>query len=293
MTKGRKAPRWTIAFLRALARTGDVRAAAEDAGIDHSTAYARRKTHAEFASLWRGALAAHERWVQGERVRELEALGPRPSTASGGPPPSAGIPRVLTDPQSLEARCARSEQELVGGGAQLKRAGHDRWSQRKEKLFFDELAATANVKRAAKAAGVSTQAVFARRLREAHFRAKWAAVLETGRASIEMHLVEAANRSFEPDELDVGDAQPKVTVAEAIRIVQAHGSKAQRDAIANPFADQAASMSADEVEELRERIFKKMQRLSERHRQEKIAEGWSLDEEHDHLIPPGWVRAAD
>jgi hypothetical protein len=276
MTKGRKAPRWTIAFLRALARTGDVRAAAEDAGIDHSTAYARRTTHAEFASLWRGALAAHERWVQGERVRELEALGPRPSTASGGPPPRDDL-----------------GEELVGASAQLKRAGHDRWSQRKEKLFFDELAATANVKRAAKAAGVSPSAVYQRRMRDAHFRAKWAAVLETGRASIEMHLVEAANRSFEPDELDVGDAQPKVTVAEAIRIVQAHGSKAQRDAIANPFADQAASMSADEVEELRERIFKKMQRLSERHRQEKIAEGWSLDEEHDHLIPPGWVRAAD
>jgi len=32
-TKKRKAPRWQVPFLRALARTADVRASAEDAGI--------------------------------------------------------------------------------------------------------------------------------------------------------------------------------------------------------------------------------------------------------------------
>jgi hypothetical protein len=84
-------------------------------------------------------------------------------------------------------------------------AASSRWSKAKEKLFFDELAATANVKRAAKAAGVSPNAVYARRMRDAHFRAKWAAVLETGRASIEMHLVEAANKSFDPDDRDRRD----------------------------------------------------------------------------------------
>jgi hypothetical protein len=69
-----KPPRWTIPFLRALERTGDVRASAEDAGIDHTTAYARRRTHAEFASNWERALQAHAERAGRERAEELEAL---------------------------------------------------------------------------------------------------------------------------------------------------------------------------------------------------------------------------
>jgi hypothetical protein len=83
MERAKKEPRRVTPFLRALARTGDVRAAAEDAGIDHSTAYPRRKTHPEFAGLWRGALAVHESWAKGKEAEEIEALRQAP------PPPSA------------------------------------------------------------------------------------------------------------------------------------------------------------------------------------------------------------
>ena len=293
MTK-RKQPRWVMPFLRALVRTGEVRTAAEDAGIDWSTAYQRRKTHPQFAGLWRGALAAHEKFVEMEKAGEFEALKRRPSThVRFAPdeqvqtaPGSPAAPHPL--PMSFAHRA-----ELTGGAAQLKRAGHDRWGPRKEKLFFDELAATANVKRAAKAAGVSPNAVYQRRMRDAHFKAKWAAVLETGRASIEMHLVEAANRSFEPEELETGAVEPKVSVAEAIRIVQVHGSKQQQAQLHDPFAEQAAAMSEQEVEELRERLLNKIKRLSERTRREQVEEGWTLDEEHDHMVPPGYVKAVD
>jgi hypothetical protein len=256
-----------VPFLRALARTGDVRAAAEDAGIDHSTAYARRKAHGEFAGLWRGALAAHETWMKHKEAEEVALLrAPSPGSPAASPPSPAA------------------------GRGQIKRAGHDRWSQAKEKLFFDELAATANVKRAAAAAGVSTNAVYARRMKQPLFRAKWDAVLETGRAAIEMKLVEAANRSFDPDEMDVGDAEPKVSVAEAIRIVQLHGSKKQQETIGKSLRQQAEEMAPDEVEELRERILQKIRRLTDRMRREKLEEGWSLDEAYDQLVPPGWVR---
>jgi hypothetical protein len=118
-------------------------------------------------------------------------------------------------------------------------------------------------------------------------------VLETGRASIEMHLVEAANRTFEPEELETGDVEPKVSVAEAIRIVQVHGSKQQQAHLCDPFAEQAASMSEQQVEELRERLLKKIKRLTDRTRREQLQEGWILDEEHDHMVPPGYVKAAD
>jgi hypothetical protein len=272
-TKKSKAPRWQIPFLRALARTGDVRASAEDAGIDFSTAYARRRGHTEFAAEWQRALEAHADAVLVEKASELDALHVAPSPSHS----CAVVPSL-----SLEGRGIN--------GAQVKRAGHDRWNQRKEKAFFE--AATANVKRAAKAAGVSPNAVYARRMRDAYFKAKWAAVLESGRASIEMKLVEAANRSFEPEELDTGAVEPKVSVAEAIRIVQVHGSKKSEEELPNPFAEQAASMTQEDVAELRERIIRKLRRLRDREKPKWIAEGWSFDEEHDHMVPPGWVRAS-
>ena len=271
----KKQPRWTIAFLRALERCGDVRASAEDAGIDHSTAYARRRSHSDFAAAWDGALAAH---AAGVKAREAGALAffvkphptPNPSPSRGG---------------------ESGREELVGSAAQLKRAGHDRWSGRKEKLFFDELAATANVKRAAAAAGVSPNAVYARRLKQPLFRAKWEAVLETGRAAIETKLIEAANRSFDPDEIDTGDVQPRVSVAEAIRIVQAHGSKKEREAQQSFLAEQAAAMTPDDISAMQERLMNKLNRMRQRDMPDKLAAGWSYDEAHDHMVPPGWVRA--
>jgi hypothetical protein len=130
------------------------------------------------------------------------------------------------------------------------------------------------------------------------FKAKWAAVLESGRASIEMKLVEAANKAFDPDELEIGEAEPsagppKVSVAEAIRIVQLHGSKAQREEQQDFLAQQAAEMSADDVDGLRERLIRKLKKLREREMSNRLAEGWSHDESYDHLVPPGWVKGPE
>ena len=254
----KKPPRWTIAFLRALERTGDVRASAEDAGIDHSTAYARRRTHEDFAANWERALKAYAEGVAADQERELRSLD---TLGTNGPRP-----------------------EGEGKKAQVKRAAHDRWGPRKEKLFFDELAATANVKSSARAAGVSTQSVFARRLRDAHYRAKWAAVLETGRAAIEMQLVERAKKSFDPDEHDFGEAEPRVSVTEALRIVQ-HSGKGQAPA----FMEQRGF--EEDGDNVHERLLQKLLRLKARNEREQLEKGWVRDEEHGLLVPPGWVKA--
>ena len=126
-------------------------------------------------------------------------------------------------------------------------------------------------------------------MKHPHFRAKWAAVLETGRASIEMHLVEAANRTFDPDEIDVAETEPKVSVAEAIRIVQLHGTKKQQEELPNPFAEEAAAMTPDDVAELREKLVRKLRRLRDRDMPDRIAQGWSYDAVYDHMVPPGWI----
>lgn len=53
----------------------------------------------------------------------------------------------------------------------------------------------------------------------------------------------------------------------------------------------ADAMTPQEVDEMRERILRKLKRLSKRTRREQLEEGWTLDEEQDCTIPPGWVRA--
>ena|SRR5689334_2063030 len=81
MNEPQQPPRWTVAFLRALERAGDVRASAEDAGIDHTTVYLRRRAHGDFAEAWDAALKAHSARVEEQRMVELEALT-EPSTNS-------------------------------------------------------------------------------------------------------------------------------------------------------------------------------------------------------------------
>jgi hypothetical protein len=91
------APRWVTPFLRALERTGQVRAAAEDAGIDHTTAYLRRRSHADFADAWAEALRAHGARVDEERAGEVEGLRTTPPLAARArresPSPSEGEAR--------------------------------------------------------------------------------------------------------------------------------------------------------------------------------------------------------
>lgn len=274
MTK-RREPRWVVPFLRALERTGEVRGAAGDAGIDHTTAYGRRRAHAEFGAAWDAAIVAHSERVKAEEQAEIGAL-------RNGPPPSAL--RGATSP-------AKAGEDVVAAGGKVRRAGHDRWSRRKEAVFFDELAATANVQMAADAAGVSTSAVFARRLKQPLFRAKWEAVVRNAKASIDLYLVEETKKSFEPGTLETGNVAPRVTIDQAIKISQLNALKTKREE-ADPFVDDSAPLNED-VEEIKERIIGKLRRLREHDRRGQLEAGWSFDESYDLMIPPGYVRGPD
>src|SRR6478672_6814350 len=103
-------PRWTIAFLRSLERTGDVRASAEDAGVDHTTAYLRRRSHADFAFAWDAARQAHAARAGEEQAAEVELL------------------RAAPPPHVVRSPSPRNLGEDMVGPAQVRRAGHDRWS---------------------------------------------------------------------------------------------------------------------------------------------------------------------
>jgi hypothetical protein len=195
-------------FLKGLARTGNVRLAAAGAGVDFTSAYQRRKRHAEFAERWEGALAAHTLRVEqsGRDGREGEEVALTP------PLPSAAPSLSLDGRGELNAR---PDGKVIKGSAA-------RWGKRAEEAFLLELTVSASVKLAAAAAGFSTVAVYKRRLKDSRFAAAWEAALETGKARVQAYLVEAATRTFDPDELPIGDESeiPKVSIGEAINIAK-------------------------------------------------------------------------
>ena len=276
----RKEPRWVVAFLRALERTGQARSAAVDAGIDFSTAYARRRAHGEFAQGWAAALAAHRARVEAEEEAEIAGLRNMPSP---------GSPKANPTPP----RDGRGD--LVVSAGKVRRVGAGRWSTRKEALFFEELAATSNLRMAADRVGMSTNAILARRHKSRLFAAKFDAVVHNARALIDVYLAEEARKAFDPDEIDSGEVRPRVTIDQAIKISQLAARKREREqqAAPDPFEDEAEAMDDEGIEAVRESILGKLRRIREADRREQLALGWSLDESFDVMVPPGWVRGPD
>jgi hypothetical protein len=49
-------------------------------------------------------------------------------------------------------------------------------------------------------------------------------------------------------------------------------------------------MGEEERPILEQKLLRKIERLHERREAERIEQGWQRDEEHDWLVPPGWVK---
>ena len=110
---------------------------------------------------------------------------------------------------------------------QLVKAGKGRWSDRAEAMFLAELGVTGCVRRAARAAGFSTTALYARRKAHPDFADRWdeaSAAAETYLRSLVLGAGIAAFDPFAEAEGEVEGARPRVTVAEAISILRLRGS---------------------------------------------------------------------
>ncbi len=272
MTKIRKAPRWCGVFLRALAGCGEVRRAAAMAGVDFTTAYLRRKSHAEFAEGWAEALAAFG-------AHSEVAPPPFPSMREWSPSP--GKPGEETRDLVLHPG---------SGGARAARAGAGRWNAAAEKRFFTALADRANVRDAAAAAGFSTNAIYARRSRRPEFRRAWEAAVETGKARLQMLLMDAAEKAFDPELLDVSEEAPNVSVSDALNILKAReGQEKAASAKRDSWGDPSVEMSQEDEDELRARFMAKLERLLLQDQERKIAKGWTRY--GNDLVPPGWCPA--
>ena len=271
----KREPHWVKLFFRELARTGNVRLAAERAGVDFSTAYGRRRRHWDFAERWKGAL---REWLTPSGPGRAEAI----STASPAPPPLGVAER--SSPPCPPQRAQGGAETIVRPDGKVVKASEARWTARKEEAFLVELADSANVKRAARAAGVSTTAVYKRRMKDGRFAAAWDLAVEAGKARLQAYLIELSDRTFDPDSLPLPDGQPKVSVSEAVSILRLKGAAA-------PAADARAEAGPvnSELKEAHDRIMARLERLKERIGRERAAAGWT--EWEGEWIPPGWVRA--
>ena len=168
-------PAWEACFLAALERTGSVVAAARAAGVTARGAQKRRLKAATFAAAWGSALRAFRLARSAALLAAEVAAGSRIAGTFGG----VAAPR------------------LERPGVPL---GEDAIER-----FLDMLAGSANVRRAAAAAGASPQGFYARRRRDEGFREAWDAALDSGRARLEALLLARAIRRFDPEEETASD----------------------------------------------------------------------------------------
>jgi hypothetical protein len=256
---------WQARFLESLARTANVRLAAQEAGVDYSTAYNWRRRDVAFAASWARA------------VSEGEA-------AAGGGDGAACAP------------ASNSALTVWGtGGARPKvtRVKAGRWSPAAERSFLAVLADTCNVTMAARMTGFSTTAVYNRRLNDETFRVRWDAALDAGCARLELLLVERATRALDPDSLPA-PSEEKVSISDALAILrQARGGTGAGGAQGRGRgAGQVVRKPPQNPEELRAGIMAKFERVRARQEREQLAEGWTKADDGT-MVPPGWVRAGE
>ena len=148
---------------------------------------------------------------------------------------------------------------LVGGGkTQMRKASGRNWSKTKEDKFLSVLAETCNVTRAAAEAGISQSHAYRRRKTDAAFRSAWLEAIGTAYQRLEMVLLE---RAFAGTEKIVrrkdGSEERMVEYPNqlALTLLKMHRDTA---------VEAVTEIPPDDVEEIRERLLEKLERLRKR-----------------------------
>jgi hypothetical protein len=258
--KKRAGAGWRRRFLAALARTANAKLAAEMAGVDHSTAYQLRQRDAGFARDWVRA----RNWG---RAR-VEAEG-RPVHPCGRPPDARkDKAAVAADAGGGGGATPLVVRKSKREGAQVVRAGEGRWTEEAEEVFLAHLAATANVRAAARAAGFSTTAVYKRRMLEAGFAERWDMAKVQGAARIDLLLIESVDRALDPEVAEAAEALPKPTIAEAIQIARLFHADERRGRGEGGGARGAAPAPPPSIEAVRDEVLRRLAAIR-RHRAER------------------------
>lgn len=157
----------------------------------------------------------------------------------------------------------RRKLTLVGGKKpQMRKPRRRDWTKEKERAFVSALGDTCNVTRACAEASVSVSAAYARRNKNAAFRAAWLEAIAIAYQRLELVLLD---RAFNGTEKLVkrrdGSEERMLEYSNQLGLTLL---KMHRDTAAEASTD----FQPDQIEELKERLFSKLRRLKERDAQE-------------------------
>jgi hypothetical protein len=194
------------AFLKSLARTGNVRLAAREVGAKYGTMQHRRRAHPAFAMRWDAALAFAQAHIN----------------AKGREPPKAkrGNPRPLRTAGGEMVICRRNDGKL-----QMRRAQPGKLTRQCEQAFLAALSATANVTLSAAAAGASPRAFYRRKQQCPAFARELRLALAQGYQALEMALLAAGVAgSHEHGDWRHNDPPPipPMSVKQALQLMHLH-----------------------------------------------------------------------
>lgn len=147
---------------------------------------------------------------------------------------------------------------LAGGRRPQFKNKKNSFTLAKQEIFFAELAATCNVTASARKAGVSKQTVYAHRRASAGFRARWALAVREAYANLELAMLERAlNGTVKTVTRADGsvDKTHEYPNAVALTLLRRHQELA---------AEVGTEHDPANVEELRERLANKIERLRKR-----------------------------
>jgi hypothetical protein len=152
----------------------------------------------------------------------------------------------------------KSKLVVIGGNKpQLRKASAKSWTRAKEDLFLSVLAQTCNVTRACEAAGVGVTSVYRRKKENARFRGGWLGAIAIGYQQLELVLLERAFNGIEKLVSVRGDTRTMREYSNALGIALL---KMHRDTA----TDAEFELPTDEIEEVRERLIRKLQRMKQR-----------------------------
>jgi hypothetical protein len=155
----------------------------------------------------------------------------------------------------------KKEPELrVVGNAKpkVRKPRRNEWTKAKEQIFFTALAETCNVKLAAETAGMSAAGAYWRRKRDAAFRAGWAEAIGTAYQRLELVMLDRALNGTEKVVVRKDGSEERMR--EYPNQIAMHLLKMHRESAVEANLE----MDETDIEEVRERLFAKLQRLRKR-----------------------------
>jgi hypothetical protein len=151
------------------------------------------------------------------------------------------------------------ELTIVGGTSPKARKASKRdWTKAKEKAFISALAETCNVTAAAEAAGISVSGAYDHRRKVAAFRASWSDAIATAYQRLELVMLDRALNGIE--KIVVRKDGSEERMREYPNGIAMNLLKMHRDSAMEAIEEPAEA----EIEEVRERLFQKLQRLRDR-----------------------------